>query len=118
MLAQKRRQLSAMRAAGVAPRPERTTPVPYKPAARWRIDVLPERELPQLALERSLGEVKRRTRVIGRFPGETSCLSLCWAVLDLIIAGAKGLGLTDFEVRQLDDMRAGKRAQLQEEMTA
>jgi putative transposase len=25
-------------------------------------------------LERSLGEVKRRTKVIGRFPGETSCL--------------------------------------------
>ena len=34
-------------------------------------------------LERSLGEVKRRTKVIGRFPGETSCLSLVWAVLDL-----------------------------------
>jgi len=27
-------------------------------------------------LERSLGEVRRRTKVIGRFPGETSCLSL------------------------------------------
>jgi putative transposase len=69
-------------------------------------------------LERSLGEVKRRTRVIGRFPGETSCLSLCWAVLDLIIAGAKGLGLTDFESRQLDEMRAERRALLKEEMTA
>jgi transposase-like protein len=34
-------------------------------------------------LERSLGEVKRRTKVIGRFPGETSCLELVWAVLDL-----------------------------------
>ena len=33
-------------------------------------------------LERSLGEVKRRTKVIGRFPGETSCLTLVWAVLD------------------------------------
>ena len=39
-------------------------------------------------LERSLGEVKLRTKVIGRFPGETSCLSLCRAVLDLVIAGA------------------------------
>ena len=28
-------------------------------------------------LERSLEEVKRRTKVIGRFPGETSCLSMC-----------------------------------------
>jgi transposase-like protein len=33
-------------------------------------------------LERSLGEVKRRTKVIGRFPGESSCLTLVWAVLD------------------------------------
>ncbi len=32
-------------------------------------------------LERSLGEVKRRTKVIGRFPGETSCLSLCWGIV-------------------------------------
>ena len=40
-------------------------------------------------LERSLEEVKRRTKVIGRFPGETSCLSLCWAVLDLFIASAR-----------------------------
>ena len=69
-------------------------------------------------LERSLGEVKRRTKVIGRFPGETSCLSLCWAVLDLIVGGARGLGLTDFEHRQLADMRAAKRALLSEEMTA
>jgi putative transposase len=32
-------------------------------------------------LERSLAEVRRRTKVIGRFPGETSCLTLVWAVL-------------------------------------
>lgn len=69
-------------------------------------------------LERSLGEVKRRTKVIGRFPGETSCLSLCWAVLDLIIAGARGLGLTDFEYRQLADMRVGKPEPLPKELTA
>jgi len=36
-------------------------------------------------LERSLGEVKRRTKVMGRFPGEESCLTLVWAVLDLLI---------------------------------
>jgi transposase-like protein len=52
-------------------------------------------------LERSLEEVRRRTKVIGRFPGETSCLSLCWAVLDLFIAGARGLGLSDVEYREL-----------------
>jgi len=45
--------------------------------------------------------VRRRTKVIGRFPGETSCLSLCWAVLDLFLAGAHGLGLTDLEYRQV-----------------
>ena len=51
------------------------------------------------------------------FEPHTSCLSLCWAVLDLIIAGAKGLGLTDFESRQLDGTRAERRALLKEEMT-
>jgi putative transposase len=44
-------------------------------------------------LERSLEEVRRRTKVIGRFPGETSCLTLAWAVMDLVIAGAHGLEL-------------------------
>ena len=45
-------------------------------------------------LERSLEEVRRRTKVIGRFPGETSCLTMAWAVMDLVIASGKGLGLT------------------------
>jgi hypothetical protein len=36
-------------------------------------------------LERSLGEVKRRTKAMGRYPGEDSCLTLVWAVLDLLI---------------------------------
>jgi putative transposase len=56
-------------------------------------------------LERSLEEVKRRTKVIGRFPGETSCLSMCWAVLDLFLAGARGLGLTDLEYKQVGPMK-------------
>jgi transposase-like protein len=56
-------------------------------------------------LERSLEEVRRRTKVIGRFPGETSCLSLCWAVLDIFIAGARGLGLSDLEYRQVMQLR-------------
>jgi putative transposase len=60
-------------------------------------------------LERSLGEVKRRVKVIGRFPGESSCLSLCWAVLDLVIAGAYGLGLTDFDQRELERLRAHRK---------
>jgi putative transposase len=49
---------------------------PPRHRRRWRSTNL---------LERSLGEVKRRTKVMGRFPGEDSCLSLVWAVLDLLI---------------------------------
>jgi putative transposase len=59
-------------------------------------------------LERSLEEVRRRTKVIGRFPGETSCLSLCWAVLDLFIAGARGLGLSDLEHREILQFKAAR----------
>jgi len=56
-------------------------------------------------LERSLGEVQRRVRAIGRFPGESSCLSLCWAVLDLVIAGARTLGLSELDHRDLQRLR-------------
>ena len=65
-----------------------------------------------------LEEVKRRTKVIGRFPGETSCLSLCWAVLDLLIASARGLGLTALEHRQLAQMRAARMAVTPDTLTA
>src|SRR5262249_30326119 len=33
-------------------------------------------------IERTFGETRRRVKVIGRLPGETSCVSLVWAVLD------------------------------------
>jgi putative transposase len=69
-------------------------------------------------LERSLEEVKRRTKVIGRFPGETSCLSLCWAVLDLFIGSARGLALTALEHRQLAQMRAARMGQPPESLSA
>ena len=59
-------------------------------------------------LERSLEEVRRRTKVIGRFPGETSCLSLCWAVLDIFIAAARGLGLSDLEYRQVVQLKVAR----------
>jgi len=52
---------------------------PLRHRERWRSTNL---------LERSFGEVRRRTKVMGRFPGETSCLSLVWAVLDLFFRGA------------------------------
>jgi putative transposase len=38
-------------------------------------------------LERTFVEVRRRTTVIGRFPGETSALCLIWAVLELSSRG-------------------------------
>jgi hypothetical protein len=38
-------------------------------------------------LERTFVEVRRRTKVIGRFPGETSALCLIWAVLELSSRG-------------------------------
>src|SRR5438128_3224531 len=53
---------------------------PLRHRRRWRSTNL---------LERSLAEVRRRSKVIGRFPGETSCLTLVWAVLDLYITHAK-----------------------------
>jgi transposase-like protein len=57
-------------------------------------------------LERSLAEVKRRTKVIGRFPGETSCLTLVWAVLDLYITHAKnGVRFSQLERQHLRRIR-------------
>jgi len=69
-------------------------------------------------LERSLEEVRRRTKVIGRFPGETSCLTLAWAVMDLVIAGAKGLGLTLSERHEIAVIVADRAAPRAEQQVA
>ena len=70
---------------------------PTRHRRRWRSTNL---------LERSLGEVKRRTKVIGRFPGETSCLTLVWAVLDLYITNAtNGIRFTQLERQRLKRLR-------------
>ncbi len=70
---------------------------PTRHRRRWRSTNL---------LERSLAEVKRRTKVIGRFPGETSCLTLVWAVLDLYITHAKnGVRFSQLERQRLRRMR-------------
>jgi putative transposase len=70
---------------------------PLRHRRRWRSTNL---------LERSLGEVKRRTKVIGRFPGETSCLTLVWAVLDLYITHAtNGIKFTQLERQRLKRIR-------------
>ena len=66
---------------------------PLRHRERWRSTNL---------LERSLGEVRRRTKVMGRFPGETSCLSLVFAVLDLFITHASnGATFTDVDPQHL-----------------
>lgn len=69
-------------------------------------------------LERSLEEVRRRTKVIGRFPGETSCLTMAWAVMDLVIAGSRGLGLTLPERHQIAALSAARSTPLMEERIA
>jgi transposase-like protein len=72
-------------------------------------------------LERSLGEVKRRTKVIGRLPGETSCLTLVWAVLDIYLTHAKnGVRFNQLERQRLLRMRydGSEQTNDQEEVTA
>src|SRR5688572_13894997 len=84
---------------------------PTRHRRRWRSTNL---------LERSLAEVKRRTKVIGRFPGETSCLTLVWAVLDLYITHAKnGVRFSQLERQRLRRIRhAGSQPATNEEVSA
>ena len=56
-------------------------------------------------IERTFGETRRRTKVIGRLPGETSCLTLVWAVLDRASRGWRGLTMTSDGLRLLQDVR-------------
>jgi putative transposase len=56
-------------------------------------------------IERSFGETRRRVKVIGRLPGEHSCLSLVWAVLDRASAGWRGFTMTPAGLRLLQDLR-------------
>ena len=83
---------------------------PTRHRRRWRSTNL---------LERSLGEVKRRTKVMGRFPGESSCLTLVWAVLDLYITHAtNGVRFSQLERQRLKRIRYEGPEQTPEEMTA
>jgi putative transposase len=84
---------------------------PTRHRRRWRSTNL---------LERSLAEVKRRTKVIGRFPGETSCLTLVWAVLDLYITHAKnGVRFSQLERQRLRRIRqAGSEPTTNEDVNA
>ncbi len=58
-------------------------------------------------LERTFVEVRRRTKVIGRFPGETSALSLVWAVLELSSRGWRGVVMTPRTVAEIERLRRG-----------
>jgi transposase-like protein len=58
-------------------------------------------------LERTFVEVRRRTKVIGRFPGETSALSLIWAVLELSSRGWRGVVMTPKAVAEIERLRRG-----------
>ena len=84
---------------------------PVRHRRRWRSTNL---------LERSLGEVKRRTKVMGRFPGETSCLTLVWAVLDLLITHqTNGINFTALDRQHLKRARyQGNEQTIEEEVTA
>jgi putative transposase len=85
---------------------------PLRHRERWRSTNL---------LERSLGEVRRRTKVMGRFPGESSCLSLVFAVLDLFVTHASnGATFTDVDRQHLYRIKYQQldRDALDEEVTA
>jgi putative transposase len=56
-------------------------------------------------IERTFGESRRQVKVIGRLPGETTCLSLVWAVLDRASLGWRGVTQTSATIRQLQDLR-------------
>jgi transposase-like protein len=56
-------------------------------------------------IERTFGETRRRVKVIGRLPGEHSCLKLVWAVLDRASAGWRGFTQTPVGLRLLQDLR-------------
>jgi transposase-like protein len=58
-------------------------------------------------LERTFVEVRRRTKVIGRFPGETSALCLIWAVLELSSRGWRGVVMTPKSVAEIERLRRG-----------
>ena len=48
--------------------------------------------------------------MIGRFPGETSALSLVWAVLELSSRGWRGVTMTPRAVAEIERLRRGHAA--------
>lgn len=54
------------------------------------------------SLERTFKEVRRRTRVIGRFPTEMSALSLIWAVMDQNARRWRGFVINDGHLSMIE----------------
>jgi hypothetical protein len=100
----------------VAPYPHaRTAPRPGAPRARRHLPpFIPVTNL----LERTFVEVRRRTKVIGRFPGETSALSLIWAVLELSSRGWRGVVMTPRSVAEIERLRRHQHSTDAEEAVA
>jgi len=69
-------------------------------------------------IERTFGETRRRVKVIGRFPGEQSCLSLVFAVLDRASRGWRGVEMTPEIVRHLEGLRRKLITESSEEVAA
>jgi transposase-like protein len=68
-------------------------------------------------LERTFVEVRRRTKIIGRFPGETSALSLIWAVLELASRGWRGITMTPRAVAEIERLRRGQAPRTESSIT-
>ncbi|MGH7410828.1 MAG: transposase, partial [Candidatus Methylomirabilis sp.] len=56
-------------------------------------------------LERTVGESRRRTKVIPRFPGERACLTLLFATLLTAAEKWRGVRMTPKTLRALDALR-------------
>jgi transposase-like protein len=69
-------------------------------------------------LERTFVEVRRRTKVIGRFPDETSALSLIRAVLEPSSRGRRGVVTTPRSVAEIQRLRRRQRSGATEEVIA
>jgi putative transposase len=69
-------------------------------------------------LERLNGEMRRRTKVIPRFPTERSCLTLLYATLMTASKRWRGIPMTAAILRQLDQLRAEMTPPRKEEAVA
>ncbi|MFF3150981.1 IS256 family transposase, partial [Streptomyces sp. NPDC057927] len=63
-------------------------------------------------IERTFGETRRRVKVIGRFPGETSCVSLAFAVLSRAATGWRGFTTTPTGLPAGQRLRPGREPRL------